>query len=54
VNYQELAICKPGKECGRTAKLPLYKFLKEPLIRKYGEEWYAEVEIAAEYLEKSR
>jgi hypothetical protein len=50
VNYQELAICKPGKECGMKAKLPLYQFLKEPLIRKYGEEWYKEVEIAAEYL----
>ena len=54
VNYQELAICKPGKECGRSAKLPLYKFLKEPLIRKYGEEWYAEVEIAAAYLENNQ
>ena len=53
VNYQELAICKPGKECGRSAKLPLYKFLKEPLIRKYGEEWYADVEAAAEYLENN-
>ena len=50
VNYQELAICIPGKECGKSAKLPLYKFLKEPLIRKYGEEWYEEVEVAAEYL----
>ena len=54
VNYQELAICKPGKECGRSAKLPLFKFLKEPLIRKYGEEWYAEVEIAAAYLENNQ
>jgi hypothetical protein len=53
VNYQELAICVPGKECGKSAKLPLYKFLKEPLIRKYGEEWYSEVEVAAEYLENS-
>jgi len=52
VNYQELAICREGKACGKTAKLPLYKFLKEPLIRKYGEEWYNEVEIAAEYLGK--
>ena len=52
VNYQELAICIPGKECGKSVKLPLYKFLKDPLIRKYGEEWYNEVEIAAEYLEK--
>lgn len=51
VNYQELSICRPGKECGKAAKLPLYKFLKEPLIRKYGEEWYEEVEVAAEYLE---
>lgn len=54
VNYQELAICIPGKECGKSAKLPLYKFLQEPLIRKYGEEWYSEVEIAAEYIEKNR
>lgn len=54
VNYQELAICRPGKECGRSAKLPLYKFLKEPLIRKYGEEWYADVEAAAEYLENNQ
>jgi hypothetical protein len=52
VNYQELAICATGKACGKAAKLPLYKFLKEPLIRKYGEEWYNEVEIAAEYLRK--
>lgn len=50
VNYQELAICKPGRECGAKNKLPLYKFLKGPLIRKYGEEWFKEVEIAAEYL----
>lgn len=53
VNYQELAICIPGKACGKSAKLPLYKFLKEPLTRKYGEEWYSEVEVAAEYLENS-
>ncbi len=50
VNYQELKICKPGKACGASSKTPLYKFLKEPLIRKYGEEWYKEVEVAAEYI----
>lgn len=48
VNYQQLDICKPGRECGIQNKLPLYKFLKEPLIRKYGKEWYAELEIVAE------
>jgi len=50
VNYQELDICKPGVKCGTSQKVPLYKFLKEPLIAKYGAEWYREVEIAAEYL----
>ncbi len=50
VNYQELDICKPGRVCGASEKLPLYKFLKEPLIKKYGEEWYKELEIAAEHL----
>lgn len=50
VNYQELDICKPGVKCGNSQKVPLYKFLKEPLIEKYGSDWYKEVEIAAEYL----
>jgi hypothetical protein len=53
INYQELAICKPGRDCGAKNGLPLYQFLKEPLIRKYGEEWYKEVEIAAEYLKNN-
>ncbi len=54
VNYQELDICKPGRVCGASEKLPLYKFLKEPLINKYGEEWYKEVELAAEHLLSSK
>ncbi len=54
VNYQQLDICKAGRECGRASKLPLYKFLKEPLIRKYGEEWYSQVEAAAGFLDGKR
>ncbi len=50
VNYQELKICKPGRACGASLQVPLYKFLKEPLIRKYGSDWYKQVEIAAEHL----
>lgn len=50
VNYQQLEICQAGKECGRAQKIPLYKFLKEPLIRKYGEEWYAQLEEAARFI----
>lgn len=49
INYQELDICKPGRECGKSAQLPLFVFLKEPLIRKYGEDWYEQLSYAAEH-----
>lgn len=54
VNYQELDICKPGRSCGAAKSLPLYKFLKEPLIRKYGKDWYSELEIAADYMQQKK
>ncbi|HEY3389303.1 MAG TPA: DUF3109 family protein [Prolixibacteraceae bacterium] len=50
VNYQELDICKPGRICGKCNGMPLWKYLKEPLIRKYGEDWYKELSYAAENL----
>lgn len=50
VNYEKIGICRPGRQCGALGKLPVYKFLKEPLIRKYGTEWFKQVEIAAEHL----
>jgi hypothetical protein len=50
VNYQQIDICQPGKQCGNANQLPLFKFLKEPLIRKYGEKWYEELELVAEQL----
>ncbi len=47
VNYQKIDICRPGRECGLKNKMPLYQFLKEPLIRRYGKEWYNELESLA-------
>ena len=35
---------------GKKENLPIYKFLKEPLIRRFGEDWYAELELVAEEL----
>ena len=43
VNYEELKICKPACKCGSELEVPVYAFLKEPLIRKYGEAWYKEL-----------
>nr|NQU92847.1 DUF3109 family protein [Bacteroidota bacterium] len=36
----EWPICKPALIHGRRLGLPMYKFLKEPLMRKYGASWY--------------
>jgi hypothetical protein len=52
VNYEKLKICKPGRTCGKKNNLPLYQFLKEPLIRNFGENWFAQVEIAAKHLKE--
>lgn len=43
INYNRWSICSPACTLGRELQVPLYKFLKEPLIRKYGEAWYAEL-----------
>ena len=43
VNYHEWHICKPALVHGRRKDVPLYKFLKDSLIRRYGETWYNEL-----------
>ncbi len=52
VNYDKWTICAPARDLGFKKGIPVYKFLKEPLIRKYGEEWYKELEYAAENLDE--
>lgn len=51
LNYHRWEICSPACALGKSKKMPVYKFLKQPLIRAFGEEWYAELEtVAEEYL----
>lgn len=40
LNYDEWPICKPACACGEKLDVPVFRFLKEPLIRAYGEEFY--------------
>ena len=40
LNYDRWDICAPACSNGSRLGVPVYKFLKEPLIRKYGSEWY--------------
>ena len=52
VNYHRWDVCKAAVLLGKKENLPIYKFLKEPLIRKFGKDWYAELELVAEELDK--
>ena len=48
VNYHEWDICDCATKLGKEVGVPLYKYLKEPLIRKFGTKWYKELEIRCE------
>ncbi|HMH20914.1 MAG TPA: DUF3109 family protein [Puia sp.] len=49
VNYEPReTMCKPACTLGKRLKVPAYTFLKEALIRKYGEEFYSVLEQAAD------
>jgi len=52
VNYNKWEICKAARELGFKKGTPVYKFLKEPLIRKYGEQWYSELEYAGDHIDE--
>lgn len=43
LNYHRWAICQCGRDKGQRLHLPLYRFLREPLIRRFGEAWYEEL-----------
>ena len=47
LNYHQWQICQCGRDLGRRLHLPLYQFLKGPLIRRFGREWYDELCQAA-------
>ena len=52
LNYDRWDICSAACELGKELKVPVYKFLKTPLIRKYGEEFYQTLCDAADEWKK--
>ena len=52
LNYHRWNVCRAAVAKGRELDLPVYKFLKEPLTRRFGAEWYAMVEDAAAELRR--
>lgn len=48
VNYDKWEICDDACTLGKSLQVPIYKFVKEALIRKFGEAWYEKLEKIAE------
>lgn len=54
LNYNRWDVCRDAVAKGQAEDIPVYRFLKEPLTRRFGQEWYEELcEVAALY-EQSR
>ena len=52
VNYDKWDICNDACTLGKELQVPVYKFVKEALVRKFGEDWYLELEKVALDLKK--
>lgn len=48
LNYNRWDVCRDAVRKGRELHLPVYKFLRGPLVRRFGEEWYDELCAVAE------
>ena len=53
VNYHRWDICSPACSLGKELQVPVYRFVKEALIRKFGENWYNELEQVAFEIKKA-
>ena len=47
LNYNRWNVCAEAVKKGKELNIPLYQFLKQPLVRRFGEQWFVELaEIA--------
>lgn len=54
LNYHRWNVCAPARECGRKLGIPVYKALKEPILRRFGEEFYKALEAAEAYMKNNK
>jgi len=52
VNYDRWPICDDACSLGKELQVPIYKFVKQALVRKFGEDWYTELEEVAKAMGK--
>lgn len=52
VEYHHWDICHCARQLGKKQHLPVYRFLREPLIQRFGKEWYDELCLVADEWQK--
>lgn len=52
VNYHRWSVCESARRLGKREGLAVYQFLKAPLIRKFGQDWYDDLCRIADELNK--
>jgi len=54
MNYDEWEICEPGCKLGEKLEMPLFRFLKKGIVRKFGEVFYEELEAYFAHLNSKK
>ena len=55
MNYEPRdVLCKPACKLGKKLKVPVYEFLKEPLLRRYGPEFYEALQAVAQKVKEEQ
>jgi hypothetical protein len=54
LNYDRWEICDPACALGEKLAVPVFRFVKNALVRKYGEDWFAQAEAAEALLQQER
>lgn len=53
LNYSQWDICEPACACGESLNVPVFRFLKEPLVRAFGQPFYDDMLKVEEELNKN-
>lgn len=48
LHYEKISECAPARKHGKQTNTPLYKFLRDPIVRAFGQEYYDALAAAAE------
>jgi len=54
VNYHYWPVCDPARSCGAKLDVKVFRFLKEPIIRKFGADFFQQLESADEFLSREK